>query len=80
MPNHSKTRICLPLVLPEVRDASDQCVARLIALLAGRPGIDEAHMVETDSAAPILCVHFDPAVISLAPVRDLVDSTGAQIT
>jgi Cd2+/Zn2+-exporting ATPase len=78
--NHSKTRVDLPLILPGVQDASDQCVARLIAVLAGRPGVDDAHLVDRDSAAPILCVHFDPAVITLARVRDLIGSTGAQIT
>lgn len=80
MTNHSKTRIDLPLILPDVPDASDRCVARLIAILAGRPGIGDAHLVDTHSAAPMLCVHFDPDVITLARVRDLVDSTGAQIT
>lgn len=80
IPNHSKTRLNLPLILPDVPDASDHCVARLIAILSGRPGIDEAHLVDTDSAEPILCVHFDPNIITLARVRDLVNSTGAQIT
>ena len=80
MTDHSTTRIDLPLILPDVPDASDRCVTRLISILAGRPGIDDAHLVDTDSPAPMLCVHFDPAVITLARVRDLVDSTGAQIT
>eukprot|EP01133_Synstelium_polycarpum_P021293 gene21293-25576_t len=80
MTNHSKTRIDLPLILPDVLDASDRCVARLMTILAGRPGIDDAHLVYTDSPAPMLCIHFDPAVITLSRVRDLVDSTGAQIT
>ena len=47
----TRLRLDLPLLLPEVDDADDRCVGRLIAALSGRPGIAEAH-VARDGAAP----------------------------
>ena len=48
MTDHTKTRIDLPLILPDVPDASDRCVTRLISILAGRPGIDDKSMPATN--------------------------------
>ena len=75
-----KLRLDLPLILPDVEDAEDRCVGRLIETLTGRSGIAEAHVIDRDGASPKLCVHYDPAVISLTRMRELVHSTGAQLT
>ena len=66
MTDATKLRLDLPLVLPGVDDVRDRCVARLIDLLAGRPGISEAHIVGPDGPAPELCIHYDPATLSLS--------------
>ena len=71
MTDATKLRLDLPLVLPGVDDVRDRCVARLIDLLAGRPGISEAHIVGPDGPAPELCIHYDPATLSLSRVREL---------
>ena len=73
-------RLDLPLVLPDVDDAQDRCVARLIDSLAGRPGISQAHVVGRESGSPQLCVHYEPATLPLARVRELVQTAGAQLT
>jgi Cd2+/Zn2+-exporting ATPase len=70
----------LPLVLPDVDDVQDRCVARLIDALSGRPGISQAHVVGRESGSPQLCVHYEPATLPLARVRELVRSAGAQLT
>jgi Zn2+/Cd2+-exporting ATPase len=44
-----KLRLDLPLVLPDIPDTRDACVGRVVGLLAGRPGIGEAHVVAEDS-------------------------------
>ena len=75
----AKLRLNLPLILPEVADAADRCVARLIESLSGRPGISEAHVVGADTGSPQLCVHYDPDTLALGRVREIVESTGAQI-
>ena len=80
MTDHVKLRLDLPLILPDVDDAQDRCVTRLIDALSGRPGIAEAHVIGRDSGAPELCVHYDPDTISLARVRELAQSVGAQLT
>ena len=75
-----KLRLDLPLVLPDVDDAKDRCVTRLIASMSGRPGIAEAHVMKRAEGELQLCVHYDPATIPLARVRELVQSVGAQLT
>jgi Cd2+/Zn2+-exporting ATPase len=72
-------RLELPLVLPEVDDPADRCVARLLDSLAGRPGIAEAHVVAPAGTAPQLCVHYDPDLVPLARVRELVTAAGAEL-
>lgn len=73
-------RLDLPLVLPDVDDAQDRCVTRLIEALSGRPGISQAHVVGRESGSPQLCVHYEPATLPLARVRELVRAAGAELT
>ncbi|MCD6732258.1 MAG: heavy metal translocating P-type ATPase [Burkholderiaceae bacterium] len=75
-----KLRLDLPLVLPDVDDVEDRCVERLLGMLAGRSGIDEAHVVREEGATPQLCIHYDPDVTSLSRVRELAHSAGADLS
>ena len=77
----AKLRLDIPVLLPEVPDAADACVVRLIASLAGRDGIGEAHVVPaTDGQDAQLCVHYAPDALSLARIKKLVTGAGASIT
>ncbi len=80
MTEASTVRLDLPLILPDVEDVQDRCVTRLVDALAGRPGIAEAHIVGLDAGSPQLCVHYQPEILPLARVRELVQSVGAQLT
>jgi Cd2+/Zn2+-exporting ATPase len=73
-----KLRIDIPLVLPELQDAADACVDRVLAFLRNRDDIGDVHVV-TESTPPQLCIHFDPARLSLARIRELVMAAGAQV-
>ena len=74
-------RLDIPLLLPEIPDSKDACVERLIADLKGRTGIENAHVMAADSAtAAMLCVHYDPDVLSLSRIREIVRASGAAIT
>ena len=71
----------IPLLLPDVADASDGCIRRLIADLDGRPGIEQAHVVSAAGDAPArLCIHYDPDILSLPRIREIVQAAGAAIT
>lgn len=74
------TRIDLPLVLPDLHGAHDRCVSRLTEALTGRPGIKQVHIRDAETAVPVLCVHYQPEVISLLRVRELVNAAGARLT
>lgn len=77
----SKTKLDIPLLLPDVPHAADACVGRLIADLKGRPGIEDAHIVADDGEASAkLCVHYDSDVVSLSRIREIAHAAGAEIT
>lgn len=81
MTNTAKFRLELPLVLPGIDDQRDRCVARLIASLEGRPGISEVHLrQELPTAGSELCLHYDPAELSLARLKEIVHTSGAEIS
>ena len=46
MPSES-IRLDLPLLLPDVRDAQDACIGRLVRLLESRSGVVRAHVVRS---------------------------------
>ncbi|MDI4635247.1 heavy metal translocating P-type ATPase [Pelomonas sp. V22] len=80
MSQSQKIRLDLPLLLPDIPDAQDACVIRLQERMTGRPGVAQAHVVGVDEGKPQLCVHYDPEVISVARLRELVISSGIEIT
>jgi len=80
MSQSQKLRLDLPLLLPDIPDTQDACVIRLQERMTGRPGVAQAHVVGVAEGKPQLCVHYDPAVISVARLRELVISSGIEIT
>lgn len=76
-----KTRINLDILLPEVPDERDECVARLIDTLQSKRGIEKAHVLPGDGSRKAqLCFHYDPSGMSLSKVETLAKKTGAEIT
>ena len=76
-----RLRLELPLLLPEATDAADKCAGRLVAELANRDGVSEAHVVPaTTGMQAQLCVHYDPGVLPLPRIREIARSAGADIT
>lgn len=74
-----KLRLDIPILLPEVHDAADACVSRLMSEMRGREGIEEVHVANRDSEPAQLCVHYDAATLPLPRIRDLVAAAGARI-
>ena len=74
-------RLDLPLLLPDLPDTRDACVRRLIESLGSREGVTRAHVREGEEGREAeLCIHYDPAVLSLARIQQIVESLGGEIT
>ena len=69
----------IPLLLPQVKDARDQCVQRLQQRILGHRGFHKVHIKQEDGKA-LLCLHYDPNLISLEKVRRLAEEAGAEIS
>jgi len=74
-----KLKLDLHLVLPELPDEKDDCVNRLQSVLESRQGIEKVHVTSDDSKL-LLCLHYNPAIISLAELERLTKVTGSEIT
>ncbi len=75
-----KTKIEIHLVLPELADARDACVQRLIELLEAKEGISRAHVIDTDkSALGQLCIHYDPKLMSISVLREFATRAGTRL-
>src|SRR5699024_12579199 len=74
-----KLTINLPVLLPDVPDVQDKCVARLITTLEGREGIDCVHIKNDGEPVSQLCIHVDPEVVSLQRIKNLARQPGAQL-
>src|SRR3546814_17920404 len=76
-----QVRLDIPLLLPDVRDEADRCVARLTTELRGREGVQDAHVVAARGDRPAqLCIHYDPDSLSLERVRDIARGAGTALT
>ncbi|HEU4776520.1 MAG TPA: heavy metal translocating P-type ATPase, partial [Telluria sp.] len=80
MKQSDKVSLELPVILPDIPDAHDQCVDRLIQALSARPGLDRVHLKHPESGEAVLCLHYDPAQITATRLRELVHSLGAGLT
>ena len=74
-------RLDLPVLLPEVPDARDACVARLTDALTATAGVDRAHVVPAANGEPAqVCIHYDPDQLALPRIRRIAERAGARIT
>ena len=79
VPMSEKVRLDIPVVLPGVPDAADACVVRLIDDLKGRSGIVDIHIASGETASAQLCIHYDPDIVPLSRLREIVRVSGAAI-
>lgn len=76
-----KVKLELPLLLPDVPDARDACVARLRSTLGEKKGIVDSHVVNGDDGGrALLCLHYDADTISLREARAIARRAGARLT
>jgi len=47
-----KFELDIPVLLPEVPDAADACVGRLVSTLSAKPGVERAHVLPADGNRP----------------------------
>ena len=88
-PEQRTVRLDLPLLLPEVPDIRDGCIARLVSVLEARDGVARAHVLDAGESDPdgdapatvaVLCLHYDPDLVTLAEVETIARATGATVT
>ena len=75
-----RLRLDLPVLLPDVPDAQDACVGRLESWIGEKQGVERVHVVRDGDDGPVLCLHYDPAILSVEEVRRVASRAGAEIT
>ncbi|BCM89907.1 cadmium-transporting ATPase [Abditibacteriota bacterium] len=86
MPNHTlapgeaSLQLDVPFLLPGVDDPQDGCVNRLEERLRGQTGIKNVHLDRDGLNRVVLCLHYDPNLVSLDKVNRLARDEGTSIT
>ena len=75
-----RTRIEIPVLLPDVPDLRDACIARLEGTIGEHRGVIRVHTVGERPGESELCLHYDPELVTLAQVQRLARSAGAEIS
>lgn len=87
-----RVRLDIPVILPDVEDLRDACIEHLVQRLSGKQGVLSVHVVDRRAADDAsahpevrageaqLCLHYDPALLSLAQLSALARSAGAEVT
>lgn len=75
-----KVKLSLAPLLPDIADSQDQCVERLMGVIQAKTGIDLAHVLTQTDAENQLCIHFDPAIVSVGDVREFARRAGAMLS
>ncbi len=71
-------KLDIPLLIPGLNNDRDACLDRLNQALLSRKGIQLAHIEHADDQ-PLLCLHYDPAMVSIEDLRRIAIRAGAQI-
>jgi Cd2+/Zn2+-exporting ATPase len=69
--------IAVPLLLPQ-QEGCEQCVGQLLARLQAHKGVMQAHL-HRDHHPVDLCIHYDPNLVSLAAVKRIAETSGAEL-
>lgn len=74
-----RVRLDLTVLLPEVPDARDDCVRRLRTMVSLKKGVTRVHLAPEADGPAALCVHYDPAVVSVAEIERAAERAGARV-
>src|SRR3546814_14801731 len=70
---NDKLELDIPVLLPDLPDAADACLDRLVSTLSKREGVERAHVICLDGDTPAaLCIHFAAAKLPLPRLREMV--------
>lgn len=70
----------LSLIFPDLDNPQDRCVERLIQALSGRSGLEHVHLKSSSSGQPLLCLHYQPSLITVSRLKELVSAQGAELS
>ncbi|MFX6230335.1 hypothetical protein ABTF44_20280, partial [Acinetobacter baumannii] len=77
----TKLRLDIPVLLPDVEDANDVCVRRLIDEIGTQAGVVNVHVRPPRGAGVSqLCVHYDTAQLPFGRIREIVTAAGAKVS
>lgn len=79
-PGEAALQLDVPVLLPGVDDPQDGCVNRLGERLNGQTGIKNVHLDRDQLGRVVLCLHYDPNLVSLDKVNRMARDEGTSIT
>lgn len=74
-----KLKLDIPLLIPGLTNREDRCLEKLESALQTQRGVQRAH-VDREEEPLILCLHYNPELISIDDVRRVAERAGASIS
>ena len=72
-------KLDIPLILPDLEDERDGCLEFLDTFMQDKRGILRSH-VAREQDPPVLCVHYNPNLVTLQSVRRLAIDAGSDLS
>ena len=79
-PHEAALQLDLPLVLPGVESTDDGCIGRLETRLREQTGISGVHPDVNANGQTVLCLHYDPNLVTLEKLERMARDQGTAIT
>lgn len=74
-----KLQLEIPLLLPDIPNERDSCVARLQEVLSAHRAVSKVHVIRENGTAQ-LCLHYDHDLLSLAEISRVAEQAGAELS
>ena len=74
-----KLKLDIPLLIPGLTNRGDRCLEKLVSALQTQRGVQRAH-IDRQEDPLILCLHYNPELVSIEDVRRVAEGAGASIS
>lgn len=74
-----KLKLEIPVLLSDIEEECEECIDRLKERIMVHSGVEKVH-IDRQNGQTLLCLHYEPNLVSLEQVRRLAEKAGVSVT